>query len=417
MAEIDQALRIGRQNFNTPFGGMNVLFAGDLCQLPPVGAAALYSKTSLPSRTAEARTMMELGRAAWQEVNEVVNFTEQMRMQDADMAATLRRLRVRRCTQEDVELLNSNVLKSAQNPSGTVLHPTEEAIVLTRTNETVRALNHQKATETALSTRQDLVVCSAQDKTSAQMCASRREALLNYNGTGTTKIGLGRIPLYKGMPVVYRGNNQSVALGITNGAFATVESWDVVTDKWGHKVARGVVLRFGNNEETFQFSNLNPSTVPILPSSTNFKFSTAASSGAAETTVVNVSRRQLPIQPGFAMTVHSAQGITSPGPVVVDLRRGGFEAPPLPIALRNELRRLDKLADVHELPSSSLLIRRPLVSLRTVHFIRDGAHGPFSKHSVNASLLVPLHDITHAFTPFRHFPSPDFSTKVVIYDF
>ncbi|KAE8219159.1 hypothetical protein CF319_g7097 [Tilletia indica] len=366
MAEIDQALRIGRQNLNTPFGGMNVLFAGDLCQLPPVRSAALYSNFTSTANSAHTQTMVELGRAAWQEVNIVVNFVEQMRMKDADMAAVLSRLRLRQCTNDDADLLNENTLRSAACPNGKQLDNDLDAIVLTRTNETVRSLNHQRATQYASNTGAGFVVSSAQDKTAAPMTQQRREALLNYNGTAKSKVGLGRLPLFIGMPVVYRGANQSVLLGVTNGAFATVVGWELKPDAWGCLTPKGVILKF-STDVTWSLTELPAGCLPILPTSTTFKFAPTEQGGAVE----RVQRQQLPLQPGFAMTVHSAQGITAQGAIIVDLQRGGFEAyvaasratrrediyllrpitaqrlnnPPLPRALRQELKRLDILAE------------------------------------------------------------------------
>ncbi|KAE8249631.1 hypothetical protein A4X13_0g5133 [Tilletia indica] len=366
LAEIDQALRIGRQDFDTPFGGMNVLFAGDLCQLPPVRSAALYSDVTSRAGTADAQTMVKLGRAVWQKIDTVVNFTEQMRMQDADMAAVLSRLRLRKCTLADADLLNQRALRCRECPTGLELSDDTDAIVLTRTNETVRSLNHQRATQYASNSGTDFVVSSAHDKTVAPMTSERRQALLNYNGTAKSKVGLGRIPLFKGMPVVYRGPNQSVALGVTNGAFATVVGWELKPDAWGCLTPKGVVLKF-SDEASWALTELPSGCLPILPTGSTFKFAPTEAGGSVE----KVQRQQIPLQPGFAMTVHSAQGITARGGIIVDLHRGGFEAyvaasratrkedifllrpitaqrlnnPPLPRSLRLELQRLDNIAE------------------------------------------------------------------------
>ncbi len=37
---------IAKEN-DTPFGGVNVVFAGDFCQLPPVGGTRLYAGASI----------------------------------------------------------------------------------------------------------------------------------------------------------------------------------------------------------------------------------------------------------------------------------------------------------------------------------------------------------------------------------
>ncbi|KAL9940399.1 hypothetical protein V8E36_001104 [Tilletia maclaganii] len=321
LAEIDQALRVGKEAPDEPFGGVNVLFAGDLCQLPPVGASPLYRTCSSTTASQQTRTLTELGRASWLQINEVVTFTEQMRMRDADMAAALSRLRLRRNTDEDARLFNKNVLKSATRPHGLSLHDKPNAIVLAYTNDAVRTLNHQKATAMASVANGQLKICAADDTTLATLSRNQRAELMNYNGNANVKIGLGRLPLYVGMPVVYRGPNQSLPLGITNGAFATVQGWDLRKDGWGNDVAEGVFLRF-NSDSDYQLTDLPNTTLPISPTSSSFDYPLVGT----KPQVINVKRKQLPFQPGFAMTIHSAQGITSSGPVVVSLCRGSFAA-------------------------------------------------------------------------------------------
>ncbi|KAE8222155.1 hypothetical protein CF319_g4600 [Tilletia indica] len=362
--EIDQALRIAKQRLDEPFGGINVIFAGDLCQLPPVGAAPLYTKDSRSSLSTETRTKVGLGRLSWLYIDEVVEFTEQMRMTDSDMAAALTRLRTRTCVDSDATLFNSNVL----NRRGTCpTSPTgkQNLIVLASTNQTVRTLNERKATTQAASTSRHLAMSHAADTTNSPMTEQTRHALLSYNGRGDTKVGMGRLPLFVGMPVVYRGPNKSVPLGITNGAFGTVVGWQLKEDRLGFTSPVGAIVQFSTTA-TWRLTGLDPGCLPIYPTSSTFTFALNDDTGA----VRRISRRQLPLQPGFAMTVHSAQGITCPNGVVVDLRQGGFpayvsasratrrediyliaevttaqlNAPALPHSLRDELKRLHSLA-------------------------------------------------------------------------
>ncbi|CAD6978322.1 unnamed protein product, partial [Tilletia controversa] len=215
-SEIDQALRIATQRLDEPFGGMHVIFAGDLCQLPPVGAAPLYTRTSRSSLSGDIRTKVELGRLSWLSVNTVVEFTEQMRMKDDDMALALARLRLRQCTEDDARLLNTNVLRPYLSASGIGRKTKRDLVVLAATNQTVRSLNELKAASQASVQAQDLVISHAIDDTSAVLDAEARTALLNYNGRGDTKVGMGRLPLFVGMPIIYKGPNQSIPLGVTN---------------------------------------------------------------------------------------------------------------------------------------------------------------------------------------------------------
>ncbi|KAE8242781.1 hypothetical protein A4X13_0g7015 [Tilletia indica] len=226
LSDIDQALRLGTCRPNDSFGGLNVLFAGDFCQLPPVASVPLYTKTSSRALNPETRTKIELGKAAWRTVNEVVEFVEQMRMQDDEMSALLSRMRVRNCNAADVSLLNQSVLRRTVNDLSLKNHG--EAIVLAQTNEAVRVFNHQKAGSQALGRSEVVRTSVALDKTNGDQTLEQRLGLLKFNGNSRTRTGLARIPMYVGMPVVFRGGNLSVPLGVTNGAFATVVDWVLI---------------------------------------------------------------------------------------------------------------------------------------------------------------------------------------------
>ncbi|KAE8211017.1 hypothetical protein CF319_g9369, partial [Tilletia indica] len=317
--EIEQSLRIGTGKLDEPFGGVNVLFAGDFCQLPPVGASPLYASGSATYNTADVRTKEELGRLAWLHIDTVVEFAEQRRMKDPEMAAALSRLRKRACIDEDVALFNGNVLVAAPGELAPDISRRHGLIVLANTNQTVQALNHRKATTQAASDRRRVVISHAADKSTAPMSLQQRKALLSYVGQSKIKVGIGRLPLFVGMPVIYRGPNKSVQMGITNGAFGTVVSWQLTVDAFGFTVPQVVVVCF-DATATWKLSNLDPGCLPIYPTRSTFKYYASDN----KRSVVKISRSQLPLQPGFAMTVHSAQGITSSDGVVVDLRCGGF---------------------------------------------------------------------------------------------
>ncbi|KAL9938103.1 hypothetical protein V8E36_002726 [Tilletia maclaganii] len=319
LSDIDQALRIGKDQLDVPFGGVHMMFAGDFCQLPPVCATALYRQDCSSAGRAEESTKAQLGRAVWLDVDMVVEFTEQRRMQDQKMAAALARLRLRRCTDDDAALFNANVIRGSARP-GAMLSSHPGSIVLARTNETVRILNEMRATSQASIDGGQVILAHARDVTTAQLTPVQHEALLAYNGPAGARTCLGRLPLFVGMPVVFRGGNLSLTLGITNGSFATVAGFDIVKDVRGRDVARGILLEFDGLHE-LQLTDLPVGSFPVGPSTTTFNFSTGLTDAVAR-----ITRHQIPVSPGFAMTVHSAQGITATNGVVVDLRSGGFEA-------------------------------------------------------------------------------------------
>lgn len=80
--------------FDLPFGGINIIFAGDFAQLPPVGGASLYSdvvKTQLHAGLKPIQQEAVIGKALWHQdqVTTVVILRENMRQtsQTAEDAA------------------------------------------------------------------------------------------------------------------------------------------------------------------------------------------------------------------------------------------------------------------------------------------------------------------------------------------
>ncbi|KAE8211565.1 hypothetical protein CF327_g4709 [Tilletia walkeri] len=230
-------------------------------------------------------------------------------MKDEEMTATLSRLRIRACILADVPLLKAALRSSALQGGVSLAHHTD-AISLARMNETVKTLNLRKATTQAASTHKALVTNYASHSSATAITAHEREALVAYNGAPGAKQALSRIPLFLEMPVVYRVPNQSVAMDITNRAFGTFAGWDLVKDKWGLTVPRGVIVKF-SSDASWTLTGMDPGYLPIMPTRTTstFTFTPDGVAGASRST----TRRQILLQPGFAMTVHSAQRITADG--------------------------------------------------------------------------------------------------------
>jgi hypothetical protein len=68
--------------FDLPFGGMNMIFAGDFAQLPPVGGASLYSNqvgTQNHAGLKPAQQEAAIGKALWHQITTVVILRENMR--------------------------------------------------------------------------------------------------------------------------------------------------------------------------------------------------------------------------------------------------------------------------------------------------------------------------------------------------
>ncbi len=91
LGEIDHALRYVKEKRDAWFGGVIMIFSGDLYQYPPVGGAALYSAIRLRGRPCNTELHNRLGALAWNSLTDVVELTEQQHMKgDPEYASVSR---------------------------------------------------------------------------------------------------------------------------------------------------------------------------------------------------------------------------------------------------------------------------------------------------------------------------------------
>ena len=327
ISEVDAALRYAKEKPNEWFGGVMVIFAGDLYQYPPVGGTPLYNPIPAYSSQSNKEIAKRLGRLAWKSVNAVVSLTEQERMkEDPAYGSAICRLRTRECTLEDVELFNSRVIKSAINETGIDMSLPEnlEAAAIVRTNLLRETLNIRKAHSNCDKTAASLVLCAAFDKCSTRdLNRHDREWLLNLNMTSVKfqNVLPGFVPLYVGMPIVLKTKNISTDLGITNGSQGIVRSIQTEICPVGLTYCTCVLAEFPDSKVTLP--GLPKGYFPIVPVKSTF--TTLLTDQDGTTSTIQVTRNQVPVQPGFAVTGQSAQGKTLPK-VLAPLHAGGFGA-------------------------------------------------------------------------------------------
>lgn len=337
LCEIDHALRNAKRNFDDPFGGASVIFSGDQYQFQPVGGTALYTPIPGPRSVRGAMTesamKARLGRLVWKTVDTVVEFHEQHRMKsDPEYAAAVARLRLRRCTASDVVLFNSRVVRSTACPQGLRM-PTCSATsipvtAIVATNVLREVLNTRQASAfSKFESTTHPVVCEAIDAIDKKIVSdvNLRNQLLNHDRSSSEKGLPGKIPLHVGMPVILKGKNLATELKVTNGARGVVHR--ILTDaELDGRSAKCVLVEFPNSP--ISIPGLPRGVYPIVPHRESFDPVVKCSeprAGEPQFVKLKVSRRQLPIQPAYAITGHCAQGQTLPS-VVCDLNTGGFGA-------------------------------------------------------------------------------------------
>ena len=104
--KISSQLAKALNEHETPFGGINFIFAGDFAQLPPVGGKTLYSNvvsTQLNAGLTVRDQEAAIGKALWHQITTVVILRRNMRQKlqtprDAKLRTALVNMRYGKCT-------------------------------------------------------------------------------------------------------------------------------------------------------------------------------------------------------------------------------------------------------------------------------------------------------------------------------
>lgn len=209
LGDLDLMLRCVREQDDW-FGGINIIFAGDFFQLPPVSATALYTPikaiTTMTKKRADRLARERHGRFAWKQVDTVIELTDQKRMEgDREFAEAVLRLRTHEdLTQEDIMLFNTRVLKSVENPNGVDLADEQfrDMVAVVEANKTRIALNSVKAHHFTMGSHTpELVVCRARHLVHREDVAQNIQEICT--GAYHAKL-LGELELYIGAPVILK---------------------------------------------------------------------------------------------------------------------------------------------------------------------------------------------------------------------
>lgn len=316
LTKISAALSIAKCNPD-PFGGVSLIFAGDFCQLPPVKNTRLFSPiedNNLVSDSQNKWAQMKLmGRSAWLATDTIIVLHQQMRQQGQQnirFRQLLDRLRFGACNQDDINLLKTRLMSQTQNDLASP--EWRSAPIITRKNHVKDVLNFQGAETFAARNRKPIHYYHARDfRKGKPVNAKLQEQLLQYH-SGKTSQAMGRLPLVEGMPVMF-SQNYDVAGGVVNGSMGILKSVRYSVDENGTRFAESCVIELPDIT-CDPMEGLKPNEVVALAEEFDVKIKDWRTD---ETTTFK--RRQLPIQPAFAMTDYKAQGRTLKN-VILDLR-------------------------------------------------------------------------------------------------
>ena len=321
MLKISQALNDAKEN-QSPFGGMNVVFAGDFSQLPPVGDARLFSQINTHDIKTRRGQDNVLGKLLWLSVQTVVILDQIMRQtgeKNNKFVDLLQRLRQGCCTDEDYTLLNERQLKNIdvadENASW------RKAPIIVSNNDVKDALNERATLDFAARVNREVHWYYSTDFHAGKIVSEPSLiAHLQKMNSGKTNQRLGRIPLVIGMPVMIC-QNFDVEGGVVNGCIGTLEKIRYRVDCEGVRHAISCQINAPSTTAP-TLPDLPPQHVVALQDTVDMRFVHPHSHKSC-----TIKRTQVPIVPAFAMTAHKSQGQTMQQ-AIIDLQScHGTESP------------------------------------------------------------------------------------------
>ena len=322
-------------NLDTPFGGLNMIFAGDFAQLPPVIGhehAALYSRTAGNNAVSLREQEAAIGKALWHQVITVVVLRQNMRQrtqtpEDVKFRQALANMRYKACTPADLIFLRSRVSSRLPGRSHVTEKQFRNVSIITTLNsqkdeinrlgseryadETKQQLTHFYSIDSVFAGNGDEDVEGRKDTTTARgkrtiksdtIPNAIQEALWEQPTCANTKLIPGKLSICMGMPVMIR-YNAATEMCITKGQEAVVYGWD--SHKRGDKdFLDTLFVKLVNPPTPVSLDDLPQNVVPLLRTSvsTNCKL--------PDDTSITVTRNQVEALPNFAMTDYAAQGKT-----------------------------------------------------------------------------------------------------------
>ncbi|KAF5348958.1 hypothetical protein D9758_014201 [Tetrapyrgos nigripes] len=320
-----------------PFGGMNMIFAGDFAQLPPAMGGENVSLYSHTIGTSSSDQHASIGKYLWHQINTVVLLRKNCRqtgssIRDVKFRQALENMRYKQCTAEDITLLRS-LISDPSNESRSIDNPRfwNTSIILTynKHKDVANELGTKRfAAETGqmlahfFSEDEEVVFDELPSKTHDRKRKQRKATKHKINdevqqqlwkqspSTNNMQIPA-TLSLCKGLPVMIRFNG-ATELCITKGQEGTVHGWQAGKGRHGQLVLKVLYVKLEKPSTDVQFKDLPLNVVPITPNTRRINCK------LPDDRIIQISRTQVEVLPNFAMTDFASQGKTR-DPNVVDI--------------------------------------------------------------------------------------------------
>ncbi|KAK0222357.1 hypothetical protein IW262DRAFT_1448329 [Armillaria fumosa] len=281
---------------DVPFRGMNMIFAGDFAQLPPVmggESSSLYGSCDGLFASSKRSQEMAMGKAIWHQVN-----TVSQTPQDEKFRTALVNLRYKAATKEDIDFLQSRVVAKHGGPQLTDPEFHNVSII---TDEYNRLGAMRFAEETGQELYSDRIPRGRGARSNIQGISSRlRQTLWAALPSANDKQIPPVLMLCQGMPVMIR-TNSATELCITKGQEGTVYVWSSSIGLHGKPVLDIVFVQLINPPSNIHVDDLPPNIIPVVHTSKTVVCT------LPDDTTVKVSCTQVEITTNFDMTDFASQ--------------------------------------------------------------------------------------------------------------
>ena len=313
-----------------PFGGINIIFAGDFGQLPPpIGGenVSLYSRTIGQFGTSLRSQEEAMGKAVWHQVTTVVILRKNMRQQaDTDEDKRFRRalenMRYKDCTPEDIQFLRSRITSVLPGKPSISDEKFRNVSVITAKNCQKDEINRLGCIKFAQETGQDLTVFYSEDtlkdkndekkshnkrptKKITTISADLQNIIWDLPHSSGDKHVPGKLSLCLGLPVIIKCN-VATELCITNGQEGIVVGWQSTKGSRNQLLLDTLFIELINPPRIISLKGLPENVIPLSRTLNNI------TSKLPDDSNIHISRSQVEILPNFAMTDFASQGKTRP---------------------------------------------------------------------------------------------------------
>ncbi|RPD64013.1 hypothetical protein L227DRAFT_584447 [Lentinus tigrinus ALCF2SS1-6] len=304
------------KNDGVPFGGINMIFAGDFAQLPPaMGGKALYAHDvgRVIHRTHDhLKQKASIGKAVWHQ------FTTQRSQtaEDAKLQTALENLRYRACTPQDIKLIQSRV--AGHGPGRPKLNQPRfrDVSVITSWNTYRDKINELGCERFAKENDQTLSTFYSVDKLGSETDSNKVNPARATNIVNSELQDMlwdlshhqsehhpGKLSLCIGLPVMIKVN-EATECCVTNGAEGVVVGWTSRPISEDKVALDTLFVKLTAAPSKVQVKGLPENVIPLVHQTRKVKCKLPNGK------LIEINRDQVPVVPNFAMTDFASQGRT-----------------------------------------------------------------------------------------------------------